>query len=309
MHAVFISNHDNPSAWVAAMQHEWPELELEVWPEVQDPSHIEAALVWKPPHGVLAGFTHLRLICSIGMGVDFLFEDPALPPDVPIARLIDPDLVEQMSEYVCATALWHHRRFDDYRHYQQHGVWQPLPPPKTADCRVGILGLGTIGRDIAAKLAQLGFPVQGWSRRPKTMPQIQSFAGDEQLGAFLNSSRILVCVLPLTDATQGIINRSTLAQLPQGAYIINVARGGHVIEQDLLAAIDQGHIAGAALDVFGQEPLPAGHPFWHQPKILMTPHIAGLTRPEAAAAQIADNLRRLAAGEPLRNVVDGQRQY
>ena len=291
------------------MRQEWPELELDVWPDVQDPSRIEAALVWKPPHGVLAGFPNLHLICSIGMGVDFLFEDPDLPRHVPIARLIDPDLVDQMSEYVCATALWHHRRFDEYRQYQSQGVWQPLPPPKTADCRIGILGLGTIGSDIASKLVQLGFPVQGWSRTPKHVLQVQSFAGDEQLGVLLTSSRILVCVLPLTNATKGIINQNTLAQLPQGAYVINVARGGHVVEDDLLGAINRGHIAGAALDVFSQEPLPAEHPFWQHPKVLITPHIAGLTRPEAAAAQIAENLRRLAAGEPLRNIVDGHRQY
>jgi len=309
MRAVFISSHDNPDAWAAAMQQALPELQLDIWPNVPELDRIEAALVWKPPHGVLAGFPKLRLICSLGMGVDFLFEDSALPSTVPIVRLIDPDLIAQMSEYVCATALWHHRRFDAYRQYQQQGVWQPLSPPKTADCRIGILGLGTIGQDIAQKLLQLGFPVQGWSRTPKTVDKIQSFAGDEQLGAFLASSRILVCVLPLTNATQGIINQNTLAQLPQGAYIINVARGAHVVEADLLEAINQGHIAGAALDVFEQEPPPAGHPFWQHPKILMTPHIAGLTRPEAAAPQIAANLRRLARGETLRNQVNGQRQY
>lgn len=308
MQAVFISANNDGQDWLDIMQQKMPELELAIWPDVPNPDQIEAALVWKPPLGVLAQFKNLRLICSLGMGVDFLFADPDLP-QVPIARLIDPDMIAQMSEYVCAVVLWRHRLFDTYRNYQRQEKWQPLPPPKTAACKIGILGLGTIGSDIANKLNMLGFSVHGWSRTCKQLDNIQGFAGADELGDFLAQSQILVCVLPLTDQTREIINHATLAQLPHGAYVINIARGGHVDEPDLLAAIDRGHIAGAALDVYQTEPLPDGHPFWSHPEILMTPHIAGLTRAETAAAQVVANLRRLASGQPLRHIVDSIQQY
>ena len=309
MRSVFISTHDDPAAWKAAMASALPELELDIWPDVSEPDAIEIALVWKPPPGVLAQFTQLRLICGLGQGVDFLFDDPALPQNVPITRLVDPDLIAQMSEYVCAATLWHHRRFEDYRAFQRAAEWRPLAPPKTSDCRVGILGLGSIGQDIAQKLAYLGFPVQGWSRSAKTISGIDCFAGDGQLREFLASSNVVVCVLPLTATTRGILNRQNLACLPPGALVINVARGGHVVEDDLLAALDSGHLAGAVLDVFGQEPLPSTHPFWHHSKVVMTPHIAGLTRPETAARQIADNIRCLQQGQSLHNQVEWSRQY
>lgn len=309
MRAVFISSHDDPAAWKTAMASALPELKLDIWPAVSEPEKVEIALVWKPPPGVLAQFIHLRLICGLGQGVDFLFDDPSLPQGVPITRLVDLDLIAQMSEYVCAATLWHHRRFEDYRAFQHAADWQPLTPPKTSACRVGILGLGSIGQDIAQKLAYLGFPVQGWSRSPKTISGIDCFAGDGQLRDFLASSNVLVCVLPLTTTTRGILNRTHLNCLPSGALLINVARGGHVVEDDLLAALDSGHLAGAVLDVFGQEPLPAAHPFWRHPKVVVTPHIAGLTRPETAARQIADNIRRLQQGQPLCNQVERSRQY
>ena len=224
-------------------------------------------------------------------------------------RLVDPDLIAQMGEYVCAAALWFHRRFDDYARQQGENLWRPLPPPLTSKRRVGILGLGEIGQDVAAKLVALGFPVHGWSRRPKHLPQVTGYHGDGQLEAFLSQSNILVCLLPLTPATRGILNRDTFARLPAGAYLINVARGGHLVEDDLLEALAGGQIAGAALDVFNQEPLPPEHPFWQHPQIKITPHVAGLTRAETAAPQIAENLARLARGEPLLRRVDAGRGY
>ena len=193
---------------------------------------------------------------------------------MPIARLVDDNLIEQMGEYVCLEALRHHRLSDEYERLQRQGRWQRLPPPDTSQRTVGILGMGAIGSDTAGKLMALGFPVVGWSRTPKSVPGVQSFHGPEGLSPFLARSRILACLLPLTPETESIINRDTLAQLPEGSYVINCARGGHVVEEDLIEAIDRGHIAGATLDVFRQEPLPAGHPFWAHPKVRITPHIA-----------------------------------
>lgn len=309
MKALFISSHDDPQAWTEAITALMPTLDIEVWPDVTDPSAIEVALAWKPPHGVLGQFPNLKLICSLGMGVDFLFEDPTLPNQAAIVRLIDQNLIEQMSEYVCFAVLRQHRRIDQYEAFQQQKNWQPLPMADTAACRIGILGLGVIGSDTAQKLQTLGFPVQGWSRTPKSLAGVDSFHGRAGLQPFLQQTTILVCLLPLTDATTGIINTSTLMQLPQGAYIINLARGGHLVEQDLLAALASGHIAGATLDVFQHEPLPLEHPFWAHPNIRITPHIAGLTDARSAAPQIVANLQRLGAGEALLNEVDRAQSY
>lgn len=309
MHALFVSGHDDPVAWREALTQLMPELKVSVWPEVADKASVDIALVWKPPHGVLAQLPNLKLICGLGMGVDFLFADPELPVQIPIARLIDRNLIEQMGEYICFAALHHHRRMGEYEALQKQKHWRQLPPPDTASRRIGILGLGEIGADTAKKLSMLGFPVHGWSRTQKNIKGIGSFFGQAQLPAFLQQSDILVCLLPLTRETENIINRDTLAQLPQGAYIINVARGGHVVEADLLAALDSGHIAGAALDVFENEPLPDAHPFWGHARVRVTPHIAGLTRPDSAAAQIVENIRRLQQQQEIRNRVYPERQY
>lgn len=308
MKAVFISDYDDFPEWEPRLKSLMPELEIADWRAVPDPESVRAAVVWKPPPGALKRYPRLQLIQALGMGVDYLFADPELPA-VPIARLVDPDLIAQMSEYVCLATLHHHRRFGEYEALQRERRWQLLPPPDTSTCRVGIMGLGEIGTDAARKLAILGFPVYGWSRTPKAQPDVASFHGADGLAAFLAQSQILVCLLPLTRATRGIINAETLARLPRGAYVINAARGGHVVEADLLAAIDGGHIAGATLDVFDTEPLPPAHPFWNHPRIRITPHIAGLTRAATAAAQVVENLRRLHAGREILHRVDASREY
>jgi len=285
------------------------DVEFRVFPEVGDPSRVDAALAWKAPHGVLAGFPALKLICSLGMGVDHLLQDPMLPAHVPIARLVDPNMIEQMSEYVLYGILHFHRRFDVYGRYQRERRWEELPLPHTSLRRIGIMGIGEIGADCARKAAALGFPVRGWSRSAKSIPGVECFAGLDQLPAFLQGTDILVSVLPLTDETLGIVNARTLALLPQGAYFINVARGGLVREDDLLAALDSGRLEGALLDVTASEPLPAASPLWSHAKVWLTPHIAGLTNPQTAVHPIADNLRRLADGRPLLNLVERTRGY
>lgn len=309
MRAVLLSAFDSAAVWREAFARVMPELELVAGPDVPQPETVEAALVWKPPAGALARFPNLRLIHGLGHGVDYLFQDPKLPREVPIVRLVDPALIAQMSEYVCAAALWWHRRFDDYRELQRAGRWQRLPTQPTNQCRVGVLGLGAIGADCAGRLAYLGFTVHGWSRRPKQLDGIHCHHGQAGLGACLAASDIVVCLLPLTPETIGIIDANTLAQLPRGAYVVNLARGGHVVESDLLAALDDGQVAGALLDVCAEEPLPLGHSFWTHPKVRLTPHVAGLTMPETAAPLIADNLRRLTSGQPLQNRVEREDGY
>ena len=309
MPLLFISKSDDPVAWTAMLADALPELEVRIWPAAGDPAEIEFALVWKPEPGVLAGFPNLKLIQALGMGVDHIFCDPDLPAGVPVARLVDPDMVRQMSEYVIFAALRHHRRMDDYDANQRAGIWRGAGLRDTPEVRAGVLGLGEIGRDAARKLALLGFEVAGWSRTEKTLDGIESFHGAGGLIPFLARSDIVVCLLALTPETQGILDARAFAALPAGACVINLARGGHLVEADLLAALDRGHLAGAMLDVFETEPLPRGHPFWSHPKVHVTPHIAGLTNPRTAAAQVVENIRRVQAGEAPRNLVDAARGY
>ena len=308
MTLLFLSTSDDPQEWSETLRELLPELEVRVWPEIGDPMEIEAALVWKPPPGVLKAFPNLKLIQSLGMGVDHIFQDPELPP-VPVARLVDKGIIQQMAEYVTLMALDFHRRGADYRRLQDQARWQPLPPPDTRRCSVGVMGLGAIGAHTARVLRAVGFPVVGYSLSPRALEGMGCFAGPEGLQPFLERSRILVCLLPLTPDTEDILNGDTLGALPRGAWLINCARGGHLVEADLLAALDRGQLAGAALDVFRQEPLPPEHPFWHHPAIRITPHVAGLTTAASAAPQVAENLRRLWDGRPLLNRVDPHKGY
>ena len=308
MALIFIAHSDDPEEHREALLAELPDLDFRVWPDAGDPNEIEFALVWAPKTGLLRTFPNLKVIISLGAGVDHIFRDTKLP-DVPIVRLIDRSLTEQMSEYAILGILRHHRLLPIYEAAQRVGRWDRLPPPDTERSPVGILGLGHIGGDTAAKLRALGFPVRGWTRSPRTVDGIECFHGADGLVPFLKECRFLACFLPMTEETAGIINAQTLAALPEGAYVLNLARGGHVVEEDLLAAIDSGHIAGAMLDVFQEEPLPPDHRFWSHPKILLTPHVAGVTVARSIAPQVAVNIHRARAGEPLINVVERDRQY
>lgn len=309
MALLFLSKVDNPVTWSAALKAEIPDLDMRVWPDTGDVRDIDAALVWNHPPGELRRYPNLKLILSLGAGVNHILDDPDLPPGVPIARLVDPGLTAGMVEYTVLTVLRYHRQLPDYERLQRDGKWKKLGIPDTAARRVGILGLGEIGSACAKAVAALGFPVAGWSRTAKSIPGIENFVGTAALEPFLARSDILVCVLPLTPETRGILNARTLAALPKGAFVINIARGGHVVDADLIAALDAGHIAGATLDVFVPEPLPPEHPFWRHPKVTMTPHVASLTNPRTAALPIAENLRRLRDGRPFRHLVDRRAGY
>jgi len=309
MALLFKSEVDRADLWAEALRECAPELEVRVWPEAGEPSEIEYALVWKPPRGLLKSYPNLKLIFSLGAGIDHLTSDPELPEGVPVLRMVEPGLTAGMTEYVVMSVLMHHRRMVDYAGMQRDKVWEMLPTPLAADRKVGVMGLGVLGADAAEALAGLGFDVAGWSRSPKSVPGVAAFHGAEQLGPFLARSEILVCLLPLTAETLGILNARTLALLPRAAALINVGRGELLVEDDLLPALDAGQVAGATLDVFSSEPLAPEHPFWTHPRVVMTPHCASITMPDSGARAVVENIRRLEAGEPLLHVADIARGY
>ena len=285
-------------------------IEVRLYPdELGDAADITAALVWDPPPGLLAGLPNLKLIQSLGMGVDHIFRHDDLPEGVPVARLVDPDLVTRMSEYCVHSVLHYHRDADRYDRDQAARRWNPVSYPAASTRRVGIMGVGAIGADTAAKLKHLGFDVAGWSRTPKELPGVVGFHGADGFAGFLQRSEIVVCLLPLTAETEGILDARAFGLMPFGGGIINAARGGHVVDADLIAALDSGKLGFTKLDVFREEPLPKDHPFWGHPKIRITPHNAGITNPMTAAAEVAENYRRAMRGEPPNNIVDPARGY
>ena len=298
----------DPAPWVKAIQAVDPTIDLRVWPEDGDKADITFALVWAQPQGIFSQYPNLQVISSMGAGVDNLLQDTSMPKQATLVRMVDPQLVSQMGDYVLTATLNHVRQFPTYAQQQQQQQWQPLPPRNIDAVTVGVMGLGQIGSAVAHRLVQVGFQVIGWSRRPKSMADMHVFSG-QQLTDFLVASEILICLLPLTAETENILNIDTLGQLPRGAYVINVARGKHLVEEDLLSLLNNNYLAGACLDVFRQEPLPQKHPFWNHPKVTVTPHIASLTNPVSVAPQIVDNYRRMQNGQPLLNQVDIQQGY
>jgi glyoxylate/hydroxypyruvate reductase len=301
---MFYSNDDPADRWRRALTDLMPDLDFRVWPDVGDPNEIDVALVWKPPRGELRRYPNLKAILSLAAGVDAMLRDDSLPDHLPIVRMVDPSLTDGMVEYVLLAVLRHHRMFDHYERMHREARWDYVFPPQAAERRVGVMGLGVLGGEVARALAAHRFPVAGWSRGPKTVAGVECFHGGDGLRSFLARTEILVCLLPLTAETADILNADLFARLPRGAAVVNVARGGHLVDADLIAALDSGHLSGATLDVFREEPLPPDHPFWRHPKILVTPHVASYTVPESAAAGVVESVRRVRAGEPLLNVVD-----
>jgi glyoxylate/hydroxypyruvate reductase len=294
--------------WRDAMSRALPEAKLLAWPDTRV-SEIDYALVWRPPDALLAGLSKVKAIFNLGAGVDALMAMPERPRGVPVIRLQDAGMAQQMAEYVTHAVLHQYREFDGYARSQRNGAWQPRPRLRKDEFEVGILGVGVLGTAVAAVLSTFAFPLSGWSRTQKTLPGIKTFAGIAALPAFLSRSRVLVCLLPLTPQTRGLLNRDNLSKLPHGAYVVNVSRGALVVEDDLLALIDSGQLAGAMLDVFRDEPLPASHAFWHHPRVTVTPHVSAVTQIEDSVAQIAAKIRRLEAGLPIGGVVDDVHMY
>ena len=309
MAMLVITEEMKPASWIKHIHKLAPDIEVRVWPETGDTADIRMVLVWKHPRGVLNRFPNLECIASLGVGVDHVLNDENLPVDIPVTRVVDPSMAQSMSEYITLAVLSHCRHFDHYRQDQVDRNWQPRVPLLAEKIRIGIMGMGQLGSHAANQLGHFGFSIAGWSRTAKKISQVDCYAGEDGLVPFLARTDILICTLPLTPLTDRILNRGIFKHLPDGAYLINVARGQHLIEQDLLDALDEGRLSGACLDVFTEEPLPDSHPFWAHPKIKITPHISSLTYPAAVAPQLVENYRRLESGRPLANSVDRERGY
>lgn len=295
--------------WAKAIHALDPALDLRFWPDFGAAAEIDFVIVGSKAPGDLRQFSNLRAIQSTWAGVNLLLGDDGLPPDRPLARMVDRGLTVSMTEYLVFHVLDHLRQGPRLRAAQRAHQWLDLPQRSPQSLSVGILGLGVLGADVAAKLQALGFPLRGWSRSRKDLPGVTSFAGREQLVASLAGVELLICLLPLTDDTRGILDRTVFEALPPGAVLIHAARGAHLVEADLLEALASGQISRAVIDVFAPEPLPAGHPFWSHPQVTVTPHVAAITRAGTGAEDIVANYRRAMAGEPLINQVDRNQGY
>ena len=300
---------DEWSAWQPALEAALPGEKLLRDPGAAAGETVDVALVANPALGSLRGLPQLKLIQSLWAGVDVLLRDPSVPPDVPLARMVDPAMNERMAETALWAVLGLHRGGFAYAAQQRAALWQPLPLRRADELTVAVLGLGQMGRAVAQRLAVNGYRVLGWSARPARLEQVETHAGDAALAEVLARAGIVVNLLPLTPATRGLFDAPRLAQMASGSALVNLARGAHVVEADLLAALDRGHLQHAVLDVFQTEPLPPAHPFWSHPRISVLPHVAAPTDPRSAARIAARNVQALRRGEPLANLVDRSRGY
>ena len=309
MRVIYFSADQDGDKWLAGLRAALPGAEFSLWAPGAAPA--DYAITWKPPQRLFDEQRQLKAIFNTGAGVDALLK-LQLPPGVPVIRLDDAGMSVQMAEYVCHALIRHFREFDGYEADTRAGNWSFRKPRSRAEFPVGILGLGVLGERVARAVAQFEFAVNGWSRSPKTLPGVRCYAGGAQLGEFLAASRVLVCLLPLTPDTEDVLNHRHLGLLQPGGYVINVARGAHLVDEDLLALLDSGHLAGATLDVFRSEPLPAAHPFWRHPKIMVTPHTSARTLRSESIAQIAGKIQALENGAPIASLagrVDTEKGY
>lgn len=306
MSILLICTGRDPKVWVDAIKAKQPSTKLYVYPEPHDPSEIDYVVTWKHPKGAFNKYPNLEVIASIGAGVDHIICDPEIPRSALITRVIDEQLTRDMSTFVLSLVL------DKMRNISLHHSekkWNPIPYKTLNDEKIGIMGLGVLGKAAALTLVNNGFQVSGWSKTAKHINGVTTFHGEKGLQTFLKDVSILVCLLPLTSATESILNKELFEQLPKGAYIINVARGEHLVELELLEMLDKEHLSGASLDVFKTEPLPEEHPFWKHPKVHVTPHIASVTDPNKVVSQLMENYKRFQNKEPLKNVVDLKKEY
>jgi glyoxylate/hydroxypyruvate reductase A len=306
MNITFCCTNTKPEPWLTGLQQALPGAQVSLWQAGAPPA--DHAVVWAPSQQFFDEQPQLKGVFNIGAGVDALLK-LRLSPQAVVVRLDDAGMSVQMAEYVCHAVIRHFREFDGYEADMKAGRWSFRKPRQRAEFSVGVMGLGVLGERVARALQTFEFPVNGWSRSPKSIEGLNGFAGTEQLPAFLAASRVLVNLLPLTPDTRDIMNQGTLSQLQPGAYVINVARGAHLVDEDLLALLDSGHLAGATLDVFRTEPLPPEHPFWAYPKITMTPHTSARTLRDESIAQIAGKILALEQGTPIVGVVNPVRGY
>jgi glyoxylate/hydroxypyruvate reductase A len=304
---LFHSTMDDPEAWVPRLADLLPGETVRAWPD-GDPEAIDLAVLWTQPPGGLGRYPKLRFVQSIGAGVNQL-DLASFPKGVSVARLVDPGMAVLMADYCLAAILRHHRRFDAHARSQQAGSWRFEPPRTASAFPVGVMGLGWLGSATATRLRDNGYPVRGWSRRSKALAGVAAFSGPDALPAFLDGLAAVICLLPLTPETEGILNEKMFAMLPDGTCLVNAGRGAHLVEADLLAALETGRLAGATLDVFRDEPLPPEHPFWTHDRVFMTPHVASFADPDEAGTLVADNIRRVRRGEAPLHKVEPARGY
>lgn len=309
MALVIIRQDEKIEAWKQALLAKRPDLEIYSYLEPHPKAKIRMALVWKHPAGSLMQYPNLESIASFGAGVDFIFEDKEVPQHLPITRVVDPVLASDMSEFVIGQILSYLKHLHLYKADQINHLWRPMEYKRWADISVGIMGMGVLGTVLASDLKKLGCKVHGWASSSKNIEGIPVYCGAKEKDTFLSRSSVLVCLLPLTEETRGILNKDLFTQLPKGAYIINVARGGHLVDDHLIEMIDKGQLSGAALDVFHQEPLGKGHPFWSHPSIHITPHVASFSNTEAVVPQLLENYQRLLDDRPLLNLVTRKKGY
>ena len=306
---IFISDYSDTEGWRRELNRLMPALDFRVWPETGDKADVKAALVWKHPHGALLQFPNLQIVTNLGAGVDHLVHDKALPKDVVIARLIDPALTSRITEYVILHTLALHRRMPEMLEAQRRAQWRFIRPIEPGACRVGVMGLGNLGLNALRALERLGFQVAGWSRTPKSLEDVSCFAGADQLPKFLVDCDIVISLLPLTNATENLMNTRVFNQMRKGAAFISLGRGATVVDDDLIDALDREQLRHAVLDVFRTEPLPPTHPFWTHRKITITPHNSSVTSPVSAAPGVVEDIRRALAGQLVLGRVDPARGY
>jgi glyoxylate/hydroxypyruvate reductase A len=307
--AVYLPSKEKTQWWVEMLQGLLPGWDIAPIDEIDDPSAVKHAVVWRPRTGDLARFPSLEVIVSIGAGIDHVLVDPELPAGVPIIRTVGDDLTQRMREYVALQVLRHHRDMPRQLQAQAENDWHAIVVPVAPNRTVGVMGLGNLGAAAAKTLAGLGFTTRGWSKSEKSIEGVETFAGVDGMNTFLSGCEILVNLLPLTDATTGILNADLFAKLAPGASVINCARGGHLVDDDLLAALGSGQIKQATIDVFHIEPLPTEHPFWDHPAITVTPHVASQIDAATGGRLIAANLKAFAKTGTCPDMADASRGY
>lgn len=296
------------AVWARFFAEHAPEVPFRIWPDVGDPAQVRYLAAWKLPADLMKAFPRLEVLFCVGAGIDQL-DLSQVPESIPVVRMIEPGLSDGMVEFATLAVLAIHRDWPAYAVQQRERRWQALPVRTAASRRVGVMGMGVLGQAVAAKLRGFGFPCVGWSRTRRDLEGVECFAGPESLPAFLGRTDILVCLLPLTEATRGILDRRVFEAMPRGSALVSLGRGGQLVQDDLLRALDEGRISAAILDVADPEPLPPEHPLWAHPRVVLTPHIASETQPESSARVVLENVARLQRGEPLVGLVDRRRGY
>ena len=305
---VYKADQERGREWREILARDAPDIEFRMWPDTGPADEVNYLVVWQPPPDLRAHFPKLKVVFSVAAGVDHL-DLATFPEGVPLVRMVEPGITRTMVDYVSFAALALHRNLLDYLGQQEARIWREIRVRPASDRRVEVMGLGVLGSAVLDRLGALGFQRSGWSRSSKVIRGVACHHGPERLDTFLADLDILVCLLPLTDETMAILGRSLFKALPRGAGLVHVGRGGHLVEADLLAALDDGQLSGAVIDVLREEPPRVDHPFWGHPRILLTPHVASMTQPATAVPVLLDNIRRYERGEPLLNVVDRARGY